>query len=162
MRTTERFDRAVEKLYTAFHEGELNAMDCKHCAVGNMCDNTIDWLGDSIWIGNPNRINTSFDNKTGYSAEELNAIESLFIYGVKTNKERPKFLNNISSLYVKKGIFTKEEQKELQFKGLCAVIGYLCELDGITNVMNYTKLFEYNEKGATNKLKSQKLCLKES
>lgn len=39
MKTTKRFDNAVTKLYNAFHNGELNAMDCTMCAVGNMCDN---------------------------------------------------------------------------------------------------------------------------
>ena len=38
-----------------------------------------------------------------------------------------------------------ETDKEQQFKGLCAVVEYLCELDGIPNVMDYTSLFETKE-----------------
>jgi hypothetical protein len=40
----------------------------------------------------------------------------------------------------------KRNTKEFQFKGLEAVVKYLCELDGISNVMDYTSLFEYNDK----------------
>ncbi|RZV61482.1 MAG: Na(+)-translocating NADH-quinone reductase subunit F, partial [Flavobacteriaceae bacterium] len=32
--------------------------------------------------------------------------------------------------------------KDVLFKGLSAVIAYLCELDGVENVMGYSKLFE--------------------
>lgn len=38
-----RFTDAVTKLYTAFHNNELNAMECAHCAVGNICDNSYRW-----------------------------------------------------------------------------------------------------------------------
>lgn len=34
------------------------------------------------------------------------------------------------------------KNKELVFIALCAVVEYLCELDKIPNVMDYTKLFE--------------------
>ena len=33
--------------------------------------------------------------------------------------------------------------KELLFNGLTAVISYLCKLDSVPNVMDYSKLFEY-------------------
>jgi len=36
MKTTERFEKAVSKLYNAFHENRLDASDCEHCAVGNI------------------------------------------------------------------------------------------------------------------------------
>lgn len=37
---------------------------------------------------------------------------------------------------------TENTSKDEQFKGLCAVVEYLCELEGIPNVMDYTCLFE--------------------
>ena len=43
MKTTKRFEDAVTKLYTAFHEGKLDAFDCSACAVGNMLDNEGSW-----------------------------------------------------------------------------------------------------------------------
>ena len=40
-------------------------------------------------------------------------------------------------------IFFCLADKELLFNGLTAVISYLCELDSVPNVMDYSKLFEY-------------------
>ena len=37
-----RLENAITKLYNAFHNGELNSLDCRHCAVGNLCDNSGD------------------------------------------------------------------------------------------------------------------------
>jgi hypothetical protein len=59
--------------------------------------------------------------KTGYSQEQLAAIEAVFEKTVKKNTE------------------------EQQFQGLCAVIELLCQFEGITNVMDYKSLFEYDK-----------------
>ena len=136
-----RLENALTKLYTAFHSGMLDAMNCNHCAVGNLCDNSDKWAGVS-WFGGENRISKEFNNKTGYSRQELATIELVFIEGNKNPEEPAKFNNSISEIDVIDGRNTKEEQKELQFIGLCAVVEYLCELDNIPNVMDYTKLFE--------------------
>lgn len=133
MKTTERFERAVTKLYTAFHNDELDGYDCSHCAVGNMCDNNPAW---SNTVPNTSDILRSmfqegnFKNTTGYSLQELSRIEAIFL---------------IYCPY--------KHDKEAQFKGLCAVVEYLCELDGIPNVMDYSSLFDYNDKGAKKELK---------
>lgn len=130
MKHSERFTNAVTKLYNAFHNGTLNAYDCQKCAIGSLCD------GSDLW----NRIRTSwlsqFDpskykgevkeliDSTGYSPQEILRIEKRFVSqfdGLRT-----------------------ADNKEYQFKGLCAVVEYLCELEGIPNVMDYTKLFESN------------------
>ena len=136
MKTTKRFEEAVTKLYKAFHEGTLDAMDCRHCAVGNMCNNSRNW-GDytrSVSL-------TQEERKTGYSRVELNNIESYFLYG-SIDIDNRLFLNNISNLDVEYGESTIEKQKELQFKGLCAVVKYLAELDNIPDPTDYSKLFE--------------------
>jgi hypothetical protein len=128
-----RLENAITKLYTAFHEGKLEAEDCQRCAVGNMCDGNGTWW-NIIQSARPKgydsylvkcKMPLSFvplENDvmkaTGYSSVELAKIESLFM------------------------LETIEETKETQFKGLCAVVEYLCELDSIPNVMDYTKLFE--------------------
>tara|TARA_R110000868_G_scaffold14426_3_gene67163 strand:+ start:16630 stop:17100 length:471 start_codon:yes stop_codon:yes gene_type:complete len=152
MKTTKRFDAAITKLYNALHNGTLNAMDCKHCAVGNLCDNSIEWLNVSFlsdW-GGISRIHPDFKNTSDYSNQELSTIEALFIFGVKLPEiEDELFVNNISNWQVQQDVYTKEEQIELQFKGLCAVVEYLCELDNIQNVMEYQSLFEI---GTTKKL----------
>ena len=143
MKTTERFDRAVKKLYTAFHEGTLNAFDCKHCAVGNIVG-TDNWDGHiaerrdgmlvEIWSYDECIINLPIWCE--YSGYELFQVEKLF-------------------LKAHMGRYDDADQsinKEQQFKGLCAVVEYLAELDGIPNPMDYTKLFEYNQEGAVYQL----------
>jgi len=133
MKITKRFDSAVVKLYTAFHNGELNAMDCKMCAVGNMCDN------DDSWI-------YTFETNTGYSKSEIENIESIFMCGSISD-----FTRKWSGKPNIKGCFTgygwdaeyvNKNNEDLLFIALCAVVEYLCELDNIPNVMDYTKLFE--------------------
>lgn len=134
MKTTERFDNAVSKLYTAYHSGELSGMQCHMCAVGNICNNNSSWY-EPVAKSRPHTKGTYLDDtklplicdvlenetikKTGYSGNELAKVESIFV----------------SHSYY-------DETKETQFKGLCAVVEYLCELDNIPNVMDYRKLFE--------------------
>lgn len=121
MKTTERFDNAVTKLYNAFHKGELNAYSPCACAVGNMLDNT-SFIG-GYYPGAGLREVKSIENKDiGYSGIELYHVERIFI---KCH------IGQINLTLVEK-----------QFKGLCAVVEYLFELDNIPNVMDYTKLFE--------------------
>ena len=138
MKTTKRFDNGVRKLYTAFHNNELVTMDCTKCAVRNICDNRSDWryvkeYGMAEHIGyydvSPNQV----IKESGYSLLELMNIESLFMYGRKKEDNYGGWIGD-------------KETKERQFKGLCAVVEYLCELDNIPNVMDYTSLFEYKDK----------------
>lgn len=127
-----RFTDALTKLYNAFHNNTLDAGDCEHCAVGNL-------LGHGNWIcSSPTqylrqglsytkfKLTMCNENKSGYSLEELKMVEYYFIIGHEKHDL---------------------ENKDRQFKGLCKVIEYLCELDGIENVMDFTSLFETNEKG---------------
>lgn len=132
MKTTERFDNAVTKLYNAFHDGKLNAMHCSACAVGNICDNNYGWdylpnfAATTYFKANPESSIEEIEygekviKKTGYSVYELVEIERIFLTSCEY------------------GIGNKEQH----FKGLCAVVEYLCELDNIPNVIDYTKLFE--------------------
>ena len=43
MKNSIRFENAIYKLYTAFHNKTLNPDDCKQCAVGNILDNKDSW-----------------------------------------------------------------------------------------------------------------------
>lgn len=129
-KTSERFTNAVTKLYNAFHKGELNGLDCTKCAVGNICDNNGAWADVSCAVLSIKRYHGESKcviDKTGYSPQELRYIEEIFLTGVK------------------EGGFWESRlmhDKDSQFKGLCAVVEYLCELEGIPNVMDYTCLFE--------------------
>jgi len=137
MKTTERFNNAVNKLYKAYSNGTLDSMDCKHCAVGNLCCNEDSWASIGTF-GTVDRISKDFINKTNYSNIELAQIEYIFLYGDEINS----FSNTISNYKVKIGYATKQQQKELQLKGLIMVIKYLAELDGIDNQFNFKRSFK--------------------
>ena len=40
---------------------------------------------------------------------------------------------------------TDVTNKDVLFHGLSAVVAYLCQLDGLSNVMDYSKIFEYED-----------------
>lgn len=119
-----RLENAIKKLYTAFHNGELDSFDCQHCAVGSICGNG-SWSNarftvKSIWDYNDSLAKKAIKH-TGYNLSHLEVVEKMFVKLVP---------------------FELKFDKETQFKGLCAIVEYLCELDNIPNVMDYTKLFE--------------------
>jgi P2-related tail formation protein len=108
------------------------------CAVGNLCDNKNYWECASqdfyTWNFDIGFYKTNVTehikneakeliHKTGYSVSELIDVERIFIQNTG-----------------------RQKTKEANFKGLEAVVEYLCELDNIPNVMDYSSLFEYNEK----------------
>ena len=124
-----RTENAITNLYTAFHNDELDSYNCSHCAVGSMCDNDNDWAEIRDHAFAAMNLNVSVKaiktiEKTGYTPFEIYEIEKIFITEVP---------------------FELRQNKEAQFKGLCAVIEYLCELDGVDNVMEIQSLFEYKE-----------------
>jgi len=139
MKTTERFENAVMKLYKAFHNNELNALDCKAFAVGNICNNKDEWGKSFTLVSKAEYIDYSNDSanklikESGYSHIELAIVEQLFVNGYNFSKNIQVF-NMPNSL--------DQNSKENQFKGLCAVVEYLAKLDNIPNPMDYTKLFE--------------------
>lgn len=141
-----RFTEAVTKLYNAFHNDQLSYGSCSRCVVGNI-------VGSNAWTsviscGNTNLNDFEFaynlklrheDKKrfklglieisnTGYSPEELYKIEVIFWEAIE-----------------------EIEDKETQFIGLYNIIKYLCELDNIPNIIDYTSLFETNEKSEPKK-----------
>ncbi len=138
MKTTKRLDAALTKLYTAFHNGTLNAECCNNCAVGNICDNTDSWkhLSDchgSLQLNYVGLVHQNLGRKFhGYTPLELLKIEAEFLKGCEyilpLNHKNPKPKNPTS--------------KELLFNGLCATVEYLCFLDGINNVMDYNQLLQ--------------------
>jgi len=139
MKTSPRLERAITKLYTAFHKGELHPECCKSCAVGNICDNTDTWnylteIHGSTKLSYIGMLNENFGRKIhGYSPMELRQIEVAFLKGcgysvpLVRGSKRPKDPTN----------------KELLFQGLCATVSFLCELDNIPDVMDSSRLFEF-------------------
>lgn len=137
MKTPTRFDRAISKLYQAFHNDELHPECCKRCAVGNICDNTENWIylteaHGSLQLSYIGRLNEQFGRRVyGYTPKELLQIETVFLQGcgyevpLRTNSKKPEVLT-----------------KTILFNGLCATVEFLCQLDHIPNVLDYSKLFE--------------------
>lgn len=143
MKHSERFTNAVTKLYNAFHKGELNAWDCQKCCVGSMCDGNPSWSYlriDGFNTGAANYITTS-----PYFEEALECAENTGYTGIQIVEIENIFLDSFEGL-------TKFKDKDYQFKGLCAVIEYLCELEGIPNIMDYKMLFEYDKESPKHQL----------
>lgn len=138
MKTTHRIESAIKKLYTAFHNNTLNPECCRQCAVGNILDNTESWkhLSDShgsLILNYVGRVHQTLERQfNGYSPLELLQIEHTFLKAC--GFEVP--------LHYKNNKPKNPTDKDVLFDGLSAVIDFLCKLDGIDNVMDYTKLFE--------------------
>lgn len=141
MNTPKRLEQALIKLYNAFHNNTLDPEDCTACAVGNILDNHDSWKHLSNehgslqlnYIGTVHqRLGRRFN---GYSPEEILQVEKVFLEacGFKTPlcHYNPKPQN--------------PRDKEILFNGLCAVVQLLCEFDAIPNVMEYSKIFEYEK-----------------
>ena len=134
----QRFDQAILKLYQAFHNGELQPECACHCAVGTILDRGDQWkhFSDdhgSLHLNYIGKVNEAFGKRlNGYLPSELLKIEAAFLKGCgyslpyRHNGTRPSNTND----------------KNLHFRGLEAVIAVLCSLDGKTNIMDYTQLFD--------------------
>ncbi len=139
MKTPPRLEHAISKLYRAYHEDTLQPECCKQCAVGNILDNTDAWRHLAVCHGSTQlsyvgvvhqRLGRTFQ---GYTPVQLLEIERVFLSAcgytlpLGRSTERPSL------------------NKEMLFDGLCAVVAYLCQLEGVANVMDYSKLFETHE-----------------
>lgn len=138
MKTSSRFDSAIKKLYTAFHNNTLNPDDCKQCAVGNILDQNESWkhLTDVHGSNKLNYVGLVHQNLgrkfNGYSPIELLQIENAFLLGCGYH------------LTLKKQLFKPDSiTNSILFNGLCAVVSTLCQLDGIEDVMDCSVLFEF-------------------
>jgi len=142
MKTTFRLESALKKLYTAFHNNTLIPECCIQCAVGNILDNTYSWkhLSNShgtLELNYVGKVHQSLGRKfNGYSPLELLRIENIFL----------KNCGYKLPLHYKKEKPRNPTDKVILFNGLTAVISYLCDLDNVPNVMDYTKLFEFENK----------------
>ena len=141
MKTSQRFENAIRKLYTAFHSNSLDPECCKSCAVGNILNNTDSWKHlteghGSLKLSYVGQVNEAFGKRfNGYSPSELLHIEAAFLRGC--GYELP----------LKRASFRPENRssKEIMFQGMCEAVTVLCKLDGISNVLDYSRLFESSE-----------------
>jgi len=147
---TQRLEKALVKLYNAFHNDELNPECCSACAVGNILDKDDSWREFSITHGSLKltHIGSVYEKagKTfnGYSPLEILQIEKVFLEacGFKLPlcyyNPKPKDPRN----------------KEILFNGLSAVVNLLCDLDNVSNVMGYSKIFEYDNENPVYKFEA--------
>lgn len=138
MKLPQRTENALDKLYAAFHKGDL-IPDChSQCAVGNICDNTTAWQhltehhgsGKLSYVGIVHqRLGRKF---FGFSPLELLQIEQEFLLGC-----------GYSLPYLKR---KKDLTQDNLFDGLSKVVAYLCQLENIHNVMDCSQLFDYERR----------------
>ncbi len=139
MTISRRMEQAIQKLYTAFHSGHLNPDCCILCAVGNICDSRDYWkhftdLHGSVKLNYVGTINEAFGKKfNGYSPLELLKIEAQFLVGCGYSLPIDRRGKN-SKVAV---------TKEILFQGLSKVVSFLCELDGVPDMMDCSQLFDF-------------------
>ncbi|MFH4967785.1 Na(+)-translocating NADH-quinone reductase subunit F [Gaetbulibacter sp. M240] len=134
----DRLQKAIENLYTAFHNGTLNPECCKQCAVGNILNKTDAWkhLSDEHGSLKLNYLGSVHQNLgmtfNGYTPLELLQIEATFLKAcgfeipLHHKNKRPK----------------NPTGKAVLFEGLSAVIEFLCQLDQVPNVLDIKRIFE--------------------
>ncbi|MDC8005649.1 Na(+)-translocating NADH-quinone reductase subunit F [Aureisphaera galaxeae] len=139
MKAPQRFEDAIQKLYTAFYSQTLNPECCKQCAVGNIMNNTESWkhFSDdhgSLRLNYVGLVHQEFGRKfSGYTPLELLQIEAAFLKGCgyelpfRHSSRKPE----------------NPKDREVLFNGLCAAIELLCNMDGVENVMDYSQLFAH-------------------
>ena len=139
MQTPIRLEQAIIKLYKAFHNNTLDPENCTACAVGNILDNHDSWKHlsnehGSLQLNYIGTVHQKLGRRfNGYSPQEILQVEKVFLEacGFRTPlchyNQKPENPRN----------------KELLFHGLSAVIAFLCKLDAVPNVMDYSKIFKY-------------------
>ncbi len=133
-----RLEHALNKLYYAYNNGHLDPENCFHCAVGNICDNDDAWnhftdVHGSVKLNYLGRLHEILEKRiNGYSPLELLSIEAVFLKACGYTLTSKNHLLKPAPII----------DKEMKFKGLCAVIDYLCKLDAIENVMELYKRFD--------------------
>ena len=138
-----RLEQSLTKLYTAFYNDQLDPENCCHCAVGNICDNVDAWkhftdIHGSVKLNYLGRLNEEFGKRiNGYTPSELLSIEAVFLKACGyTLTSRNRLLKPAPII-----------DNEMMFKGLCAAVDYLCRLDGVKNVMEQYKKFDWTADG---------------
>lgn len=142
---SERYNNAIKRLYSAYVEGRLNPMDCKKCAVGNICNNTSRWQ-DFICLKGEVCTGSSLVefneymrlNNAPYSGIELRNIERIYMSGCR--------LGGRIDIEIDKSCLLREKRPDhLNLRALLLVIDYLGELEGFTERKDIKDLFESKE-----------------
>lgn len=151
MHTSQRLELAINKLYKAFHNNKLHPECCQQCAVGNILDKKDSWkhLSDhhgSLQLNYVGLVHQNLGRRfNGYSPVELLQIEACFLkgcgYSLPLHHQGAKPKN--------------PKDKAVLFDGLCETVAFLCALDGVENVMDYSRLFEVDNNQPRYQLQDQ-------
>ncbi|MGK0175445.1 MAG: hypothetical protein ACI9AT_001832 [Ulvibacter sp.] len=139
MTISRRMEHAIQKLYTAFHSGNLNPDCSMQCAVGNICDRHDYWkhftdLHGSVKLNYVGKVNEAFGKKfNGYLPLELLKIEAEFLLGCGYSLPIDRSHKNTEVVI----------SKEILFQGLSKVVSFLCVLDRIPDIMDCSQLFDF-------------------
>ncbi|GAA4932286.1 hypothetical protein GCM10023314_00710 [Algibacter agarivorans] len=142
MKTPIRLEQALKKLYVAFHNNTLHPECCKQCAVGNILDNKDSWkhlsdLHGDLKLNYVGIVHQNLGRKfNGYTPLELLQIEATFL----------KACGYKLPLHYKNNKPQNPTNKDSLFNGLSEVVKLLCNMDNVSNIMDYTKLFEFKNK----------------
>ena len=140
MTIPKRLDEAIKKLYVAFRSNQLNPECCHKCAVGNILDGKDAWkhLTDShgsVKLNYLGRVHQNLGRKfNGYSPLELLQLEAVFLNACGYSIPFGRFGNKPA----------EKLSQDILFKGLCATVEYLCRIENISSVMDYSDIFNYN------------------
>ena len=140
MKTTPRFEAAIQKLYTAFHNNALHPECCAQCAVGNILDGKDAWqyLSDfhgSLQLNYVGKVHEMMGKRfNGYLPSELLRIEHAFLQGC--GYQLP-----LNHTHFKPN---QPKDKELLFEGLSATLLMLCKLDNISHAFDISTLLASN------------------
>ncbi|MAZ73193.1 MAG: Na(+)-translocating NADH-quinone reductase subunit F [Flavobacteriaceae bacterium] len=137
MKTTARFEAAIQNLYTAFYNNTLNPECCTQCAVGSILGGSNAWqhLSDhhgSFQLNYVGKVHEMMGRRfQGYLPSELLQIENAFLQGC--GYQLPLHHSHFKP--------SNPTDKELLFDGLCATLTVLCKLDNITNTTTISTVF---------------------
>ena len=153
MKTTARFEAAVNKLYTAYHANTLHPEYCQQCAVGTILDGADAWkhLSDhhgSLCLSPVCTVHQQLGKRfNGYTPSELQPLEAAFLRGC--GYQLPIKHNHFSP--------TNRTDKAILFDGLCATVQLLSQLDGLQDAMDVSALLNSRSTISTPKSSKQTL-----
>ena len=168
----QRFTNVIDKLVKAFFEGNLEAGNCKKCAVGNVieAENSEWYFGavkslrkDEARIAKMHAESIQLEERFGYPLSVIDKVEETFEQAstVILFMEQLKTDGTLENLYsvrekhtdkplryfngaVHESQITEEMHIQSQFAGLMAVVDLLCEIEGIENPIPVKEKFTHH------------------
>lgn len=161
MKTTERFDRAIKALVSAFFDATLAKSNCAACAVGNIVGEAIgtpkddivksmdcntDYMSENIEWANVFCSSDGYQmiRSEKYMGDAKKQIDATGYLWRQLAKVEEAFEGNTIIRCRHYHRYTKQEIMADQFNGLMAVVDVLCEIEGY-DPEPYKKMFEYTE-----------------